>query len=274
MSRRSGCASAIASLLARPLAAPTARSIAMAGVLLLATAGIGLQIAFGRQASKRDDRRLQPVQVGLTGPASRTVAHIARFRWQRLRPARFHCRLDGGPLERCHSGVLYRGLSAGSHTFTLIERIPGGRRRVAYGNTSGPRPSWRWHVIPTSRLIVVGGKAQQRLYPGGAAAPLDLTIQNDSGQTATLTSLSARVSGIHAPHAGRGLPCTTADFATTRYSGPPFAVPKGRSTLAGNGVAQRSWPTVRMLDRAENQDGCRGASIMLTYRAGWRRERR
>lgn len=266
-----GYASAIAWVLARPM---TRSVVAAAGVLLVATVGVSLQIAFGRQAVGHDPGSTQPVRLQLRGPTERTVAHTARFRWHGQKPTRFHCRLDHGPPERCHSGVLYRDLSAGFHSFTLIARTPSGRRLVAHGNTSRLRPSWRWYVIPASRLIVVGGEAQQRLYPGGAATPLNLTIQNDSGQQATVTSLSARVSGVRAPGAGRGLSCTTADFATTRYSGPPFTVPEGRSTLATNDVAQRYWPTVRMLDRPVNQDGCLGASITLAYGANWSRERR
>ena len=77
---------------------------------------------------------------------------------------------------------------------------------------------------------------------------------------------SVAVDGVTRSAEAGNLPCTAADFTVTQYSGPyPLAVPPGTSSLSGLGVPAAAWPQVGMLDTSANQDGCKGATLQLSY---------
>lgn len=75
-----------------------------------------------------------------------------------------------------------------------------------------------------------------------------------------------KVAAVSAPAATALRPCTVSDFAVTQFSGTyPFEIPEGSSTLQSLGFAEDTWPTVRLVNRRVNQDGCEGATITLAY---------
>ena len=79
--------------------------------------------------------------------------------------------------------------------------------------------------------------------------------------------VTVTVSSVSAPAATAQLPCTTSDFAVTQFRGSyPFEIPAGNSALQSLGFAGSTWPTVRLVNRPVNQDGCQGATITIAYR--------
>ncbi|MDQ0663249.1 hypothetical protein QFZ35_001747 [Arthrobacter ulcerisalmonis] len=135
-----------------------------------------------------------------------------------------------------------------------------GKAQYAYANVQ--------LVLDSSiKQFALSGNVPGTLSPGTSAG-LDLQISNPLNKSLSLTNLSVAIAGVNrsVDAVARNLACTPADFTVTQYSGPyPLAVPTGTSSLSGLNVAPNAWPRVAMLDTSANQDGCKGASLQLTY---------
>lgn len=117
------------------------------------------------------------------------------------------------------------------------------------------------------RQFTIAGNTPGTLSPG-ASAVLDLQISNPNTKPLSLTNISIVISGVtrSADAVSRNLPCTVKDYALTQYNGPyPLTVQPGTSTFSGLSIEQSSWPRIAMLDTRDNQDGCKGATLQLTY---------
>jgi hypothetical protein len=136
---------------------------------------------------------------------------------------------------------------------------------VAKGNAVAAPPSWSWAILPAQSLHIAGN-VEGGLYPGAQPAPIDLVVGNPHRYALHVRSASVGIAAILAPHSGPGLPCTRADFAVAGYRGGGFRAPRGSSTLQRDGVPRSQWPTIAMVERERNQDGCEGATVVLTYR--------
>jgi hypothetical protein len=128
------------------------------------------------------------------------------------------------------------------------------------------------HGRSSREALVIAGDLSRGLYPGARPAPINLVLKNHRRYAVRLTSVAVSVKAVRTPHATPGLPCTTRDFAVGGYRG-SFKAPPGSSTLRRDGVPMARWPTLRMVNRLTNQDGCKGATVELAYRglAGNRR---
>lgn len=135
-----------------------------------------------------------------------------------------------------------------------------GKAQYAYANVQLVLDS-------TIKQFVLSGNVPGTLSPGTSAG-LDLQISNPNNKALSLTNMSVAVAGVtrSADAVARNLSCTAADFVVTQYSGPyPVSVPAGSSSLSGLRLAPSVWPRVGMLDTSANQDGCKGASLQLSY---------
>ncbi|MGO4435001.1 hypothetical protein AB4Y88_17435 [Paenarthrobacter sp. RAF9] len=95
-----------------------------------------------------------------------------------------------------------------------------------------------------------------------------LQISNPQNKSIAVTNLSMEISQVVRTSAAvaANLPCTAADYQVTQYSGAyPLTVEPGTRSLSGLGVAQAKWPQIKMLDTNKLQDGCKGATLQLTY---------
>ena len=112
----------------------------------------------------------------------------------------------------------------------------------------------------------VSGNASGVLWPGLAAAPIDLGFSNPNDDGVSVATLAVSIASVTAPNATPGLPCTPADFAVVQFTGNlPFVIPPGASTLQSRGFGSSSWPTVRMLETNSDQSGCAGAAVQLNF---------
>ncbi|MDQ0118042.1 hypothetical protein J2T22_001219 [Pseudarthrobacter defluvii] len=135
-----------------------------------------------------------------------------------------------------------------------------GKAQYAYANVQLVLDS-------TIKQFGISGNVPGTLSPGTSAG-LNLQISNPINKPLSLTNLSVAVAGVtrSAAAVAGNLPCTPADFTVTQYSGPyPMAVPATGGSLQGLNVAQTAWPRVGMLDTSTNQDGCKGATLQLSY---------
>lgn len=224
-------------------------------------------VALHEQA--RSSRAMPSAPAHISGPPSATGSRQARFLWRAPAiPGRgFRCRLDNRSLAPCQSGITYRHLADGWHSFAVLAVKRDGHLIPGVGNVRFAPPSWRWRVLqPTSEVSLAGNVASQ-LYPGAAPSGLDLTIHNHSNHPVLVKHLTVSIKEVKAPKAGATTPCTSADFATSQYAGPAFIAPAGTSTLSRDGVPARRWPALQMLDLPVNQDGCAQAQLKLAYSA-------
>lgn len=104
------------------------------------------------------------------------------------------------------------------------------------------------------------------LVPGGSAKPIDFTVTNDSATSSV--QIRTVVIGFGSFPAG----CSAADFSLTQPSKPstgtPLSISGGGSlsfTSAGSGATGGTGAAIVMLDTASNQDGCKLASLNLTF---------
>lgn len=122
-------------------------------------------------------------------------------------------------------------------------------------------------VQSSKKTFSISGDLGTPLAPG-ATIPLDLSFANPNNKSLALTSLAVSITGITRTRAAvaAALPCTTKDYVVTNYSGPsPLTISAGSSSLQSLGIAPALWPRIAMLDTELNQDGCKGATLQLSY---------
>jgi hypothetical protein len=112
----------------------------------------------------------------------------------------------------------------------------------------------------------IAGDVSGLLHPG-ESAPIDLTLTNPNGRPIRVTSLSVAIASVTAPQATVIRPCGIADFAVAQLSGAAsFTIPAHSSrTLTALGLAPAQMPSLSMINSADNQDGCKGATVGLSY---------
>jgi hypothetical protein len=222
-----------------------------------------------------------PDQPTLTSfPSNPSSSQSATFAWTDTDPtpgsgiAAYACKLDGGSYQFCSSPESYTGLSFASHTFSVFAIDWAGNTSLArtYTWTVSSSTGQPYTICPAASPCAVGP-----LYPGGAAAPINVTFSSPNagtgGNGTRVSLLTVSITSITGVSAGPN-PCTAADYALTQFSGAyPFYVPFGASSLSSLGFASAAWPSIRMLDRQDtvpgngsgNQNACKGATVHLSF---------
>jgi hypothetical protein len=146
----------------------------------------------------------------------------------------------------------------GSYTLYLVGSGPN-----PSGSTQYAYASVQLVISTTGKPFTISGNLSGLLAPG-KSLPLDLTLSNPNKKSLSVTNLTVTVQSVTRTSS---LPCTSADYAVTQYSGPyPLIVPgSGSASLSSLRVASSAWPKVAMLDTTTNQDGCKGATLTLAY---------
>ncbi|HWI30007.1 MAG TPA: hypothetical protein VNT50_00815 [Microbacterium sp.] len=123
------------------------------------------------------------------------------------------------------------------------------------------------------RTFAVAGDLSEPVGPG-ILVPLDLSISNPHGETLLISELVVTVRSVDAPNATASLPCTVDDFVVEQLDGAvePRVEPGDTRTLAQLDIPESDWPRVGMVDADANQDGCKDATLVLSYTATGRLE--
>ncbi len=167
--------------------------------------------------------------------------------------------------------TLASGSSGSNLTVTTTAATPEGTFNLSLKGTGGTIQSAvvtvQLTVAAGKRAFTVSGSPATPLSPGSSTS-IDLQLNNPNNGSLAVTNLTVSIAGItRTPQAiAKNLPCTTADYELTQFSGSyPFTAVPGTSSLSGNGILQAKWPRIRMLNTSTNQDGCKGATIQLAY---------
>ncbi|MBB6403569.1 hypothetical protein [Arthrobacter sp. AZCC_0090] len=115
--------------------------------------------------------------------------------------------------------------------------------------------------------FTISGDPTGLLAPGNAVS-IDLRLANPGNSSLNVTGLTVSITGVTrtAEAVANNRPCNPSDYAVTQFSGSyPISAPPGNSFLSTSGILAARWPQIRMLDTSLNQDGCKGATIQLSY---------
>lgn len=123
-------------------------------------------------------------------------------------------------------------------------------------------------LVDPSGSFTIAGDAAEPISPG-VMVPLDLELTNPQGATLSATDFRVSVREVKAPNADAVHPCEAGDFAVAQAAGDVEVTVEAGSTrtLSGAGLARTEWPQVGLIDRPTNQDGCKGATLVLAYTA-------
>ena len=119
----------------------------------------------------------------------------------------------------------------------------------------------------------IHGTVESVLRPGRTAASIDVRFSNTNADVEGLGARGVRVSrlvvsvaSVTGPNISDSRPCSAADFAVTQFDGVyPFYLPSGASSLSTLGFGSETWPTLRMKNTGSNQNGCKGATVVLAF---------
>lgn len=152
---------------------------------------------------------------------------------------------------------------AGKSDFTVTGTSGTGQSNVVQSNAA----PGQLQVQEVKRTFGVTGSLSGLLAPGVSQA-VELQISNPENKSIAITNLTVAIAQVvRTPAAvAANLPCSSADYQVTQYTGSyPLTAPSGPSTLTSLHVLESKWPRVRMLDTLQLQDGCKGATLQLTY---------
>lgn len=122
--------------------------------------------------------------------------------------------------------------------------------------------------------FAISGDATAPITRGSSAA-IDLGFANPRRLPLVVSEVRVRVRAVRAPHADAAHACSASDYTVEQVpAGMTITIPaRGTRTLSGLGLTRDTWPRVGLVDRPVNQDGCKGASVVLAYSAsgsiGW-----
>jgi len=163
-------------------------------------------------------------------------------------------------------------MHANRKRFTLIAStmaavLVGGGVAVAYWTTTGNGTGTGAVGAGTTQVTVAQDSAVSGLVPGGPAKPLDFTVSNPTSGPLQISDVAVSVAVTSSPGT-----CSAADFSITQPSKPslgtPLQVAGGGSlsfTSAGSGATGGTGAAIAMVNSSSNQDGCKGATLDLTY---------
>ena len=99
------------------------------------------------------------------------------------------------------------------------------------------------------------------LAPGGAAQAVDFKITNPKSTSQYIAGVAVSISGVTGPNIDGAHPCAASDFTVVQPNAITADLPSGDSTVSPSGA------TLAMKDTASNQDGCKGATVNLSFLA-------
>jgi hypothetical protein len=109
-------------------------------------------------------------------------------------------------------------------------------------------------------IVVTQTTTPSGLYPGGPTAALSGQFNNTNAGTVYVSQVNATIASVTGPNIDGTHPCAAGDY---QLNGFPVTV----NAQIPSGTGQGSWngASIQLLNPATNQDGCKGATVTLTY---------
>ncbi len=144
--------------------------------------------------------------------------------------------------------------------------IPKASDRPGGDNYSG-RGSDQTELANQSGFVITASPTEP-ISPG-AQVPLDLRLQNPNKNSLSVTDVEVTVRDVSAPNSSEQLPCLVEDFTVAQAPEDLDLTlpPETTSSLSGLSLPSAQWPHVGLRNTSVNQDGCKGASLTLDFKA-------
>ena len=142
----------------------------------------------------------------------------------------------------------------------------GGGTGTGGGGSAGGTGIGGGSVDQPSPAYTISGTLAQQLHPGDVF-PLDLVLSNLGSASMTAIELHVSISHVTAPNATVSHPCTVNDFTAVQPDSALSISLAGfeSASLSGRAIPSSQWPQIGMTNTAANQDGCKGATLTLTF---------
>lgn len=144
------------------------------------------------------------------------------------------------------SGVALAVVAAVAYSYWTTTGAGTGSETSAAGNNA---------VTVTQSSVVTG------MYPGGPAQPVNFTIANPGPSKQYIAAVAVSISAVTGPNITGPRPCAAADFTLVQ----PNAI--GQDLAVGDTAFAPSGASLKMIDSATNQDGCKGSTVTLAFAA-------
>jgi hypothetical protein len=142
----------------------------------------------------------------------------------------------------------------------VVVAVAGGGVAYGYWSTSGSAAGTAESSPGGASLTIEQTAAPSDLAPGAPAGVISGTVHNTAAHSAYVHQVSVSITGVtQAPYVTGT--CTASDYT---LSNPTMTLDK---ELAADGSAAFSGATLAFNDTDSNQDGCKGATVHLTYTA-------
>ncbi len=128
--------------------------------------------------------------------------------------------------------------------------------------TSGGTGSGSAATGTTTGITVNQTSTPTGLYPGGPAQPLSGNFTNTNSGPIQVASVNATIASVTKATGAPAGPCTATDFT---LSGFPTTTITPAEIPSGTGVGSWSGGSIAMVNSASNQDGCKGATVNISY---------
>jgi len=113
----------------------------------------------------------------------------------------------------------------------------------------------------TAGVTVTQAGTTTGLYPGGPAAPVNFNINNPGPGNQYVSTVTVAMTGVTGPNISATRPCTTAEFVLTQPAAINTDLPVGSTSFSPSGS------TIALTNTAVNQDGCKSATVALSFTA-------
>ncbi len=126
----------------------------------------------------------------------------------------------------------------------------------SYFSTNGTGSGAAATSAGVTGMVITQTTTLTELFPGATAQPVTVTIQNTSAQSAFVQSLTPSIKSV--------TPATGLTCDASNYSFVPNTTAVATDIAAGATVTYVAG-SLSFVNKATNQDGCKGASLVLEY---------
>jgi len=110
-----------------------------------------------------------------------------------------------------------------------------------------------------SAVTITQTSTVSNLRPGSPAQALDFDINNTASVNQYVDGVVVAMTGVTGPNITLAHPCTTGDFTLVQPNAINSDLTPGNHSYAPSGAS------LALNDTASNQDGCKGATVALSY---------
>ena len=144
--------------------------------------------------------------------------------------------------------------------FALVALLAFSGVALAYWTATGGGIGTAQAAAATSPLVVKQVTAVNNLYPGGPAQTISGKFDNLNSGPVYVTTVTASISSVTKAAGAPSGNCVAADFTLS-----PTTATVNAEVPAGTDQGGWTGPAIKLNDTGANQDGCKGATVNLSY---------